>query len=346
MIKTGITGYGYSARTFHLPLIESSGQFEFAAVSTSRPEDVRLKYPSVQIYKTAHDLITSSDVELIIITAPNDVHFDLAKLCLLNGKHVVLEKPMVTKSSEAEQLIVLAEKQCLVLSVFHNRRWDGDFLTVKKIIEEKSIGDIRYFESHFDRFRPEVKKRWREMPGPGSGIWFDLGSHLADQAIYLFGLPEALTARCLMTRENSETVDYFHVQLHYKNLEVVLHASSFCAGPNRRFHIEGTGGSYIKYGLDPQEDQLKNGMIPTDTDYGIEEKEKFGTLFNGTETKKIETAAGCYQHYYSGIAGAVNNKDICPVKSEDAQNIIKILELAEVSSLTGKTVKLACRFII
>jgi scyllo-inositol 2-dehydrogenase (NADP+) len=340
MIKIGVIGYGYSARTFHLPLIESSDQFEFTAISTSRPDEVRLKYPSVSIYKTPHDLITASEVELVIITAPNDVHFHLAKLCLENDKHVVLEKPMVTKSSEAKQLVELAGNRCLALSVFHNRRWDGDFLTAKKIIEEKLVGDIRYFESHFDRFRPDVRKRWREMPGLGNGIWFDLGSHMVDQAVCLFGLPESLTARCLSIRKNSEVTDYFHVLLHYRELEAVLHASSLSAAPNKRFHIEGTRGSYIKYGFDPQEAQLKNGMSPLETGFGIEEREEFGTLYNGTDAVKVNTEAGCYQEYYSGIAKAINNKGVCPVKCGDALNIIKIIELAEFSSRTGKTVAL------
>lgn len=155
MVKVSVIGYGYSAKTFHLPFIESSNQYELDAISTSRSDEVKSKYPSVSIYKTADDLITDSKAELVVVTAPNDTHFRLARLCLEKGRHVVLEKPMVTKSSEAEELVELAENQCLVLSVFHNRRWDGDFLTVKKIIEEKSVGDVRYFESHFDRFRPQ-----------------------------------------------------------------------------------------------------------------------------------------------------------------------------------------------
>ena len=169
MIKTGVIGYGYSAKIFHLPLIESSEQLEFYAISTSKLEEVKPNYPSVSVYSNANDLIADSEIELVVIATPNDVHFHLAKLCLENGKHVVLEKPMVTTSAEGKALIALAKANALVLSVFHNRRLDGDYLTVKKILEEKSLGDIRYFESRFDRFRPEVINRWREIPGPGSG---------------------------------------------------------------------------------------------------------------------------------------------------------------------------------
>ena len=340
-IKAGVIGYGYSSRTFHLPLIESSEQLEFSAISTSKPEEVKLKYPSVLVYSNANELIADSNIELVVIATPNDVHFRLAKLCLENGKHVVLEKPMVTTSSEAEKLIALAARKALVLSVFQNRRWDGDYLTVEKILEEKSLGDIRYFESRFDRFRPEVIKRWRERPGPGSGTWFDLGPHLVDQAICLFGLPESLTARCLPLRKNSEAIDYFHVLLHYRELEVVLHASSFSAGPNKRFQIEGTKGTYVKYGFDPQEAHLKNGRLPPETKFGVEEKENFGTLYNDETAVKVGTAVGCYQQYYSGISKAIRGDGVCPVSGEDALNVIKILELAENSNREGKTVLLS-----
>ncbi len=340
MIKIGVIGYGYSAKTFHLPLIESSEQLGFHAISTSKPEEVKLKCPSVSVYSNANDLIADSEIELVVIATPNDAHFHMAKLCLENGKHVVLEKPMVTTSAEGEELIALAKANALVLSVFQNRRWDGDYLTIKKIIEERSIGDIRYFESRFDRFRPEVMNRWREISGPGSGTWFDLGPHLVDQAVCLFGLPESVTARCLPLRKNSEATDYFHVLLHYRELEVVLHGGSFSAGPNKRFQIEGTRGSYVKYGFDPQEAQLKNGRLPSETNFGVEEKADFGTLYNGTESVKVETEVGCYQKYYSGIAKALNNEGVCPVSSEDALNVIKILELAEESNRNRKTVTL------
>ena len=261
-------------------------------------------------------------------------------ICLEHGIHVVLEKPMVTTSCEAEELTNFAKRQSLILSVFHNRRWDGDFLTVKKLVSQNAIGEIRYFESHFDRFRPLVRLRWREEPGPGTGIWFDLGSHLVDQAICLFGLPDSLTARCLTLRNNSNTTDYFHVLLHYKALEVVLHASSFSAGPNRRFHMEGTNGSFVKYGFDPQEEQLKKGIVPSEAIFGLENSNQFGTLYMESNNTQIETEVGCYQQYYLGIAEAINKGSVCPVSSEDAARVIKILELAECSSRDGITISI------
>jgi scyllo-inositol 2-dehydrogenase (NADP+) len=351
MIKVGVIGYGYSAKTFHLTLIASSGSFELAAISSSQTEVLRIKYPDVAIYDDAHALIANENLELIIITAPNHVHFSLAKLCLESGINVVLEKPMVTTSAQAKELVELAKKRCLLLSVFHNRRWDGDFLTVKKLLANNQLGSIRLFESHYDRFRPTVRQRWREQAGPGAGIWFDLGSHLVDQAISLFGLPEALTARCLALREGSQTSDYFHVLLHYKDLEVVLHASSFSAATNVRFRIEGTQASYVKYGFDPQEEQLKKGITPNEPAYGVETEEDYGHCYsqfpsetsgtiNSIDRKTVKTAIktinGCYNQYYTEIAAAMTLGGCNPINPDDAVDVLRILELAEISSISGK----------
>jgi predicted dehydrogenase len=231
------------------------------------------------------------------------------------------------------------------LSVFHNRRWDGDFLTAKSLLQQNRFGSVRFFESHFDRFRPTVRKRWREQPGEGAGIWFDLGAHIVDQAICLFGLPEALTARCLPLREGSQTTDYFHVILHYENLEVVLHASSFSAAPNMRFRIEGTQGTYVKYGLDPQEEQLKTGITANDPLYGVEKAANYGRFYgeiSGDTSGQIretivETVNGCYQQYYAEIAQAITLGGPNPVEPDDVVEVLRILELAEISSMSGKT---------
>jgi scyllo-inositol 2-dehydrogenase (NADP+) len=356
MIKVGVIGYGYSATTFHLPLIESSGSFELVAINSSQTELIRAKYPHISIYDDAQALIETAKLELIIITAPNDVHFSLAKLCLENGINVILEKPMVTTSLQAEELVKLAKERGLLLSVFHNRRWDGDFLTVKKLLANNQIGSIRHFESHYDRFRPTVRQRWREQAGPGAGIWFDLGSHLVDQAISLFGLPEALTARCLALREGSQTTDYFHVVLHYKNLEVVLHASSFSAAPNVRFRIEGTQASYVKYGFDPQEEQLKKGITPSEPLYGVEVEENYGHCYSQFPSETcgaidsidrqivktaIKTTNGCYQQYYIEIAAAMTLGGCNPINPDDAVDVLRILELAEISSISGKKMTLS-----
>ena len=336
MIRVGIIGFGYSAKTFHIPLIEPIDSFIFTSISSSQQAAVKEKHPYVSIYESPEALIASGEVDIVIITAPNDVHYSLAKLCLENDIHVVLEKPMTSTSLEAQSLIALAKERSLVLSVFHNRRWDGDFLTVKKLLKENRLGDVRYFESHFDRFRPNVRERWREQPGPGSGIWFDLGSHLVDQAICLFGIPNSVTARCLPMREKAKTTDYFHVQLHYENLEVVLHASSFSAAPNCRFRVEGTKGSYVKYGLDPQEEQLKGGLAPNNADYGVEDEEGFGRLYSESSSELITSEQGGYQEYYFELAEAIKSGAGNPINPEEADTVIQLLELAESSSALGE----------
>jgi len=335
MIKVAVIGYGYSAQTFHIPLINASDSFELAAISSSKKDLLERHYPQVLVFDTAEKLIASAAVDLVVITAPNDAHYPIAKQCLEYGINVVVEKPMVTTSTEAQELTTIARERSLLLSVFHNRRWDGDFLTIKKLLDNNLVGDVRFFESHFDRFRPRVRQRWREQPGQGSGVWFDLGSHLVDQAISLFGLPEALTARCLTLRKGSKTTDYFHVLLHYNDLEVVLHASSFSAAPNVRFRLEGTGGSFVKYGLDPQEQQLTSGVTPNDPCYGAEDADNYGRFYTESSTELIETEQGCYQQYYAEISAALALGADNPVNPEEAVEVLKILELAEISSVKG-----------
>ena len=335
MIKVAVIGYGYSAQTFHIPLINASDSFELAAISSSQKDLLERHYPQVLVFDTAEKLIASAAVDLVVITAPNDAHYPIAKQCLEYGINVVVEKPMVTTSTEAQELTTIARERSLLLSVFHNRRWDGDFLTIKKLLDNNLVGDVRFFESHFDRFRPRVRQRWREQPGQGSGVWFDLGSHLVDQAISLFGLPEALTARCLTLRKGSKTTDYFHVLLHYNDLEVVLHASSFSAAPNLRFRLEGTDGSLVKYGLDPQEQQLTSGVTPNDPCYGAEDADNYGRFYTESSTELIETEQGCYQQYYAEISAALALGADNPVNPEEAVEVLKILELAEISSVKG-----------
>jgi predicted dehydrogenase len=335
-IKVAIIGYGYSAKTFHLPLIKANDAFDLIAIVSSRPDSVSLDLPGVAVYPKVTQLVEArKDIDLVVITVPSEHHFSVAKQCLQSSLNVVIEKPMVTCSSEALTLIELAEANRLVLSVFHNRRWDGDFLTIKKLLRDNQVGQPKIFESNFDRFRPNVRKRWREQAGKGSGIWFDLGSHLVDQALLLFGMPESVTARCLLTRLSSETVDYFQVQLHYPEHEVVLRASSFSAGPNRRFHLQGQTGSYLKYGLDPQELQLKQGLEPTHEKYGIEAEQTFGKLYRDQTVESIATLKGDYPCFYAELAACLKTGSPCPVTATEILPVLKILEIAEESSLRG-----------
>ncbi|MDN3637891.1 oxidoreductase [Simiduia curdlanivorans] len=341
MIKVGLIGFGYAAKTFHLPLIEASAAFQLTAISSSQSSLILKRHPALEIYPTALQLIESKCVDLVIITAPNHTHFSLAKAALDAGLHVLIEKPMTHTAAEAMTLCVLAKSRGRVLTVFHNRRWDGDFLTVQKLIANNALGKLKVFESHFDRFRPEVRDRWRENPGLGAGIWYDLGSHLVDQALTLFGAPTSITARLKMLRENSRNVDYFHVQLHYPSHEVILHSSPFSAGPNLRFQLSGTTGSFIKRGLDPQEDQLKSGLLPSAADYGIEANQFHGTLYTNSSSHIEPTLAGDYLAFYHALADAITKGSAVPVDPVSAAQVIHVIEQAVRADREGRTLAFA-----
>ena len=340
-IKTAIIGYGFSATTFHLPFILTLPPFRFTAISTSKGAQVEQQHPGVEIYADAEALLTQCDADLVIITAPNETHFALARLALQQGKHVVLEKPFVTRVEQGEELIALAKKQKRVLSVYHNRRWDGDFLTVQKLIAENRLGTVRYFESHFDRFRPEVRKRWRESDVEGGGILFDLGPHLLDQALQLFGPPKAITAQVRTMRPRAEVDDFFHITLHYPERLAVLRSSPYCAAPNLRFEVQGDAGSYVKYGLDPQENRLKAGTLPVTADWGQEHPEQFGQLFTAESAPPVTTETGGYQHYYHQLASAILEGGEVPVSAEQALRNIRLIHLARQSSASGQTVEVS-----
>ena len=332
MINTAIIGCGMSARTFHLPLVAANPAYRLNALVSGREQ------PDIPIprYPDAATMLAESDAELVIITAPNAVHYDLAAQCLAAGRHVVLEKPMVNTFAEGQALIRLAAENRRLLSVFHNRRWDGDYLTLKRLLANDALGAPRLLISRWDRYRPHVRDRWRENPGAGAGIWYDLGAHLLDQALDLFGLPQAVTGHCRALRPGSRTVDYAHVQLHYAAHEVELHTSPYCSAPVTRFHLEGETATYVKYGLDPQEAQLKAGMTPVNPAYGTDAAAPQGILYREDGNRRIETLRGDFPAYYANIAAAIRGEAPLMVTAEQALHVIYLTELAQQSSDEGR----------
>ncbi|MFC6670798.1 oxidoreductase [Marinobacterium aestuariivivens] len=310
MIRTAVIGYGLSARVFHLPFIRRQPELELVAISSRQPE-LRQDYPQLQHFDEGAALIDGCDAELVVITAPNDSHFALARQALEAGRHVLVEKPFVVTSAEGEALITLAERRQRTLAVYHNRRFDGDFLTLQELVQQGRLGEIRYFESHFDRFRPQPRARWREQAGAGSGILYDLGPHLIDQAQALFGTPQAITGRCRELRTGAESTDYFHLLLHYPEREVVLHSSPFCAAPTLRFMVQGTQGSYCKYGLDPQEDALRAGSLPDGADWGREPPSQYGQLHTADGSETVATLPGDYRRFYGSLVRALQQGSRC-----------------------------------
>jgi scyllo-inositol 2-dehydrogenase (NADP+) len=331
-IHVGLVGYGMSGSVFHAPLIASVQGFELTAVVSSRPESVHQDYPHARVVSTLDQLLEMEEISLVVITTPTSTHYDYAKRSLLAGKHVIVEKPFVLASAEAEELISLAKQQGVLLSVYQNRRWDNDFLTVRHVLQSGFIGDVSYYESHFDRFRPVVRDRWKESGEPGSGTLYDLGSHLIDQTLVLFGRPQTVHADLKKQREGSKAVDYFHLVLDYGRFQAILHSGSLVREPGPRFQIHGNKGSFIKYGYDPQEASLQKGVRPGDPGYGEEEEALYGEVTfdqDGITYKgKVKTLPGCYQAFYEGMAAAITQGEPVPVAPEEARDTIKVIEYA------------------
>jgi len=341
-VRVGIIGFGLSGAVFHAPFITTiEGYSLVKVVTSSNAAKVQKQYPSVQVASTSEQVINDPEIDLVIIGTPNTSHHSLAKQALQAGKHVVVEKPFVNHLAEAEDLIKTAQENKRVLSVYQNRRWDGDFLTVKKVLEAGLLGELNTFESHFDRYRPEVGERWREQPLAGSGIWYDLGAHLIDQVLQLFGLPKTIFVEAFPQRANSKTVDYFHALLGYDKLRVILHSGTVMKKPGPRFQLHGSKGSFIKHGLDPQEDALKAGRLPGAPDWGKDREDLYAELVTEVGevnlSGRIETLPGCYQVYYEGILKAITEGSPAPVTAQEAANVIKIIELGITSSQEQRT---------
>lgn len=343
-INVGLVGYGLSGATFHAPLLSVLEEFEVLKVVSSNQEKVLQDLSGVEVVKSLEEVLEDPAIDLVVITTPSGLHYEMAKQTLMAGKHVILEKPMVVETWEAEDLIKIAEEKQLLLSVYHNRRWDNDYLTVKKLVSDGMLGEVNTYQVHFDRFRPEVRDRWREKQGPGSGTLYDLGSHLIDQALHLFGKPNYILADIFGQRENAETDDYFHLTLGYSKLRVILHSGSIVPSNGPRFQVHGSKGSFVKYGIDGQEDALKSGQKPIDDSWGADEPQLYGTLntIEGekVKTQTIETLHGSYLTYYQKIAESINDGKSAPVTGQEGLLVIKMIEAAQKSSTEKKAIYL------
>lgn len=314
-----------------------------AAVSSSDATKVHADWPSVPVVSEPKHLFNDPNIDLIVIPTPNDTHFPLAKAALEAGKHVIVDKPFTVTLSQARELDALAKSFGRVLSVFHNRRWDSDFLTVKALLNEGTLGEILFFESHFDRFRPQVRNRWREQAGPGSGIWYDLAPHLLDQAVNLFGLPVSMTVDLAQLRPGAQTTDYFHAVLSYPQRRIVLHGTMVAAAESARYILHGTRGSYVKFGLDPQEERLKNGERLPQEDWGYDMRDGVVTRVEGEERveETLLTIPGNYPAYYAAIRDALNGTGDNPVPASQAIQIMELIELGIESAKHRATLCLA-----
>lgn len=328
-IRVGLICYGYASKTFHAPLISGTPGMTLAAVASSDENKVHADWPAMPVVSGPERILNDPNIDLVVIPTPNDTHFPLAKAALEAGKHVVVDKPFTVTLSQARELEALAISGGRLLSVFHNRRWDSDFLTVKALINEGLLGEVGYFESHFDRYRPQVRNRWREQGGPGSGIWYDLAPHLLDQVVNLFGLPVSMQVDLAQLRPGSQSTDYFHAVLAWPQRRVVLHGTLVAAAETARFIIHGSRGSYVKYGLDPQEERLKSGERLPQEDWGYDMRDGVLTRAEGEDITEESwlTLPGNYPAYYAAIRDALNGSGTNPVPASQAIQIMELIEL-------------------
>ncbi|WP_165789532.1 oxidoreductase [Billgrantia endophytica] len=327
----GLIGFGTAGRIFHAPLIQATPGLELLAVVSSSPEKVSETLPGVEVLPKVAALLARPDIDLVVLATPNETHFPLGKAVLAAGKHVVIDKPFTVSVPEARLLKAEAEKHERMVSVFHNRRWDTDFLTLQALLESGSLGRPVSLELRFDRYRPKVADRWREQQKPGSGIWYDLGTHLLDQVRTLFGMPRAILLDLAAERDGAEVDDVFLALLDYEGMRVTLQASSLVAEPSPQLTLHATGGSFVKHGRDPQENWLRAGHVPT-PGWGVDERPGRLTRNEG-EGSAVElvgrehpSVPGDYPAYYAGIVEALSGQVPPPVTVEEALEVMTLLE--------------------
>jgi len=346
-INTGLIGFGNSGQTFFAPFIETNQGFNLKKISTSDPEKAakaKATYPGTEVVSHADDIINDPGIELVLVGSPNTSHFDLTKQALLANKHVLVEKPFTITSAEADELIALAKKQHRVLSVHHNRRFDSGHNTVKKVLASGALGTLAEMEVHYDRYRLGLRPAaWREKPLPGSGIFYDLGAHLIDATLDLFGKPKELT--CMLTTQRPgglEVEDNFELILWYPGLKVTLKGGMLVKEAGPVYTLYGYNGTFIKYGMDVQEEALKAGHKPTEPNWGVEPKEIWGHVTlddNGkTITQTIPSEPGRYQDLFQNVYEAIAEGKELIIKPEQARTTIRIIELAFQSSKGKRTV--------
>lgn len=339
-IKTLVVGYGLSGKAFHVPFLLTNPAYQLAGIVQPRGTAARQEFPHLQHFNTLEDALGIAELELVIVASPNEWHAPMARKALEAGKHVLVEKPFATTAQEAAELCTLAAKQQKILSVYHNRRWDADFLTLKQVLKDHRIGKAVVLVSRFDRFRPQIKPGWKEEPKPGTGVFYDLGPHLIDQALQLWGWPTSLYAHIRTERAEAKTQDAFDLVLYYPNLSVQLGAGTLVSAPWPRYSLLGSTGSYTKWGWDPQEELLRAGVLPNTADWGTEPAAAWGTLVWGnnesTQQERYATQKGSYHYFYDALALAIRGKGPNPVPAEEALQVMQLMELAWQSQHEGR----------
>jgi predicted dehydrogenase len=343
-IRVGVVGFGLAGRIFHTSVIEATPGLKLACVVQRSGDEAVRVHPEICLARSVEEMLGDVGVDLVVIATPSYSHFEIAAQCLREQRHVVVDKPFTLKSAEASDLIHMARERKLLLTAYQNRRWDGDFQTVRQVIASGELGRLVSFESHYDRFRLQPRRDvWRESGGPGGGTLFDLGPHVIDQALTLFGAPSTLMASVRIERENAMVDDAWDLLLQYEGqhaFTVFLRATLTACAPGPRYVIHGTEGSFTKWGIDPQEDQLKSGMTFESPGFGEEPESAWGTITQATgESRRIPTQRGDYRGFYENVRDTLQGRASLAVKPEDAWRTTRLIELARESSRDGRRLK-------
>ena len=339
-IGVAVVGYGLAGQTFHAPLIQATPGLSLVAVVSSRPEAVHADLPQVEVLPDLGAALARDDIRLIVVATPYALHAEQSIAALKAGKSVVVDKPFAATLADAEAVAAVAADAPGVFSVFQNRRLDADFLTLRRLIAEGELGEIAVFESHYDRFRPTVTDRWKDRRD--GGVWADLGPNLVDQAVQLFGTPTGVYADLQAQRQGATAIDYAHVLLRYDRLRVILNMSHLAADSSLRYIVHGTGGSFVKHGLDAQEGQSKAGLRPGDADWGLDPSPGVLTKQIDGDTIRITPTPerGDYPAFYAAIRDAILGRGPPPVTAEQALTVMRILDAGQRSAAERREILL------
>lgn len=344
-IQTAVIGFGLAGKYIHSPFLKTQPEhYHVTDILERTKSESKNLFPNASIVRSLDELLKKSELELVVITSPNDTHFSYAKAALETGKHVVIDKPFTIHSEEARELIDLSKKVKRTISVFQNRRYDADFLTIQEILAQHLLGDVHEFTARYDRYNPTIKlNAWREEDQPGCGVLYDLGAHIIDQAVYLFGLPQTITADVNQQRVGAKTPDQFDIRLDFGFTKAYLKSSMLVRELSPRYTINGTKGSFVKFGIDPQEDLLRKNQLPTDIEnWGSEDPEIYGTLTTEMNNEKIykrySSKNGDYGLYYKNLFQTIRNGKELREKPEHGYNTIKLIELAMKSNAEKRSI--------
>ncbi|SFC28867.1 Gfo/Idh/MocA family oxidoreductase [Spirosoma endophyticum] len=340
VLNVGLVGFGLSGRYFHTPFLSVNPKFRLKKIASSRPDAVRAFDPSIEWVATPAELFEDPTIDLVFICSPNETHVDYARQALEQGKHVVVEKPFALSETGAVELLELAQKQGCIATAYQNRRWDSDFLTIKRLLADGSLGTLVEYEGRYDRYAPVPpdSQSWKELPGIGRGNLYNLGPHMLDQALNLFGRPDTVEATIRIIRPNSRVTDYFDIKLGYADKVVRVESNYMVYHNQPRYRLNGTEGSFIKGGLDVQEERQRLNQLPNLPDWGVEPPDRWGTLYRDGQSILIESERGNYTPFYDNLYDAIVNGAEPAITPTDIQQLARVIDLAMESSQTLRTI--------